>query len=203
MRSSPRGATTASSRSRGRTSCTAPKCILYYTFVKSSKPHLGKYNVMQKATYMFFVPLLITQAFTGFSLVVTPFIFGYSPRDLLAGLVAWSVPGLDRPRRMVRAHPALRDHWLFIILTTMHAYLSFTEDFPAIRDFFGVFRFPRGERCPWPESQGGPSHAQEPATAVSAVTQIRPPQPETAGEVSSPGALRSGQAGRPAPGDIE
>ncbi|MDZ4064560.1 MAG: cytochrome b/b6 domain-containing protein, partial [Coriobacteriia bacterium] len=30
---------------------TAPKVILYYIFVKRSKPHLGKYNVMQKATY--------------------------------------------------------------------------------------------------------------------------------------------------------
>ena len=37
---------------------TAPQVILYYIFVKKSKPHLGKYNVMQKATYIVFVPLL-------------------------------------------------------------------------------------------------------------------------------------------------
>ena len=65
---------------------TAPKVILYYIFVKPSKPHLGKYNVMQKGTYILFVPLLIVQAFTGFSLLtqVIP-VINMSPRELLVG----------------------------------------------------------------------------------------------------------------------
>ena len=29
-------------------------------------------------------------------------------------------------------------NWLFIILTTIHVYLSVTEDFPAFLDFFGM-----------------------------------------------------------------
>ena len=29
-------------------------------------------------------------------------------------------------------------NWLFIVLTTIHVYLSVTEDFPAFLDFFGL-----------------------------------------------------------------
>ena len=54
---------------------TAPKVILYYIFVKPSKPHLGKYNVMQKSTYIIFVPLLIVQAITGLALLTVPIPF--------------------------------------------------------------------------------------------------------------------------------
>ncbi len=117
---------------------TAPKVILYYTFVKNSKPHLGKYNVMQKGTYTLFVPLLILQAYTGFALVADQFIFGYSPRDLLLGWWLGALVGsTDLAGWYARtAHYVIT--WLFIILTTIHAYLSMTEDFPAFQSFFGL-----------------------------------------------------------------
>ncbi len=117
---------------------TAPKVVLYYIFVKSSKPHLGKYNVMQKGTYTLFVPLMILQAYTGFALVATPMIFGYSPREvLLSWWLGALVGSTDLAGWYARtAHYII--NWLFIILTTVHAYLSMTEDFPAFQSFFGL-----------------------------------------------------------------
>ncbi|PKQ15037.1 MAG: hypothetical protein CVT67_11235 [Actinobacteria bacterium HGW-Actinobacteria-7] len=111
---------------------TAPKVILYYIFVKSSKPHLGKYNVMQKGTYTIFVPLLIIQAITGLMLfrVGIPFA-GTSLYALSAGVIG--ATGIFWVRT---THYII--NWLFIILTTIHVYLSVTEDFPAFLDFFGM-----------------------------------------------------------------
>ncbi|MCL4554250.1 MAG: cytochrome b/b6 domain-containing protein [Actinobacteria bacterium] len=115
-----------------------PKVILYYTFIKSSKPHLDKYNVMQKATYTLFVPLLILQAYTGFALVTTPLIAGTSPRDWLVGWWLGAILGsTDLAGWYMRIlHYII--NWLFIILTTVHVYLSVSEDFPAFLNFFGL-----------------------------------------------------------------
>lgn len=117
---------------------TAPKVILYYIFVKPSKPHLGKYNVMQKGTYIAFAPLLIIQAFTGFALVTQPILFGYSPRDVLVGWWLGALVGsVDLAGWYARiVHYIV--NWLFIIFTTIHVYLSVTEDFPAFLNFFGL-----------------------------------------------------------------
>lgn len=117
---------------------TAPKVVLYYIFVKPSKPHLGKYNVMQKGTYILFLPLMLIQAFTGFSLVVTPFLFGLSPRDILLG---WNLGALVGSTDLAGWYMRITHYvinWLFIILTTIHAYLSMTEDLPAFLNFFGL-----------------------------------------------------------------
>jgi Ni/Fe-hydrogenase 1 B-type cytochrome subunit len=123
--------------------CSAPTCAQYYLFVKRSKPHLCKYNVMQKATYLLFIPMILLQAFTGFALIVEPFIFGYSPRDLLVGWWLGALLGsTDLAGWYARTVHYLLT-WGFIILTTVHAYLCMTEDFPAVVDFFGVLRRPR------------------------------------------------------------
>ena len=116
---------------------TAPKVILYYIFVKPSKPHLGKYNVMQKGTYTLFVPLLILQAITGFMLwrLQIPFT-DTSLQALSAGLIGATGIWAIRTTHYVI-------NWLFIILTTIHVYLSVTEDFPAFLDFFGLGAFDR------------------------------------------------------------
>ncbi len=118
---------------------TAPKVILYYIFVKPSKPHLGKYNVMQKMTYSIFVPLLIAQAFTGLALLTmrVPLV-NASPRELLVGWWLGAMLGsVDMAGWWMRtAHYLI--NWLFIVLTTIHVYLSVTEDFPAFMDFFGL-----------------------------------------------------------------
>jgi len=111
---------------------TAPKVILYYIFVKPSKPHLGKYNIMQKGTYILFVPLLIVQAITGLMLwrLMLP-IVDVSFQQLVAGLIGAS--GVWWVRTV---HYLI--NWLFIVLTTIHVYLSVTEDLPAFLDFFGL-----------------------------------------------------------------
>ena len=117
---------------------TAPQVVMYYAFIKKSKPHLGKYNVMQKATYISFVPLLFLQAFTGFALITNEFIFGFSPRDLLVG---WWLGPLVGGTALAGAYARIAHYivnWLFIILTTIHAYLSMTEDLPAFLSFFGL-----------------------------------------------------------------
>jgi Ni/Fe-hydrogenase 1 B-type cytochrome subunit len=118
---------------------TFPQVALYYIFVKKSKPHLGKYNVMQKGTYIIFVPLLIIQAITGFALLTMriPFIH-LSPRDLIVGWWLGALLGsTDLAGWFARtAHYII--NWLFIILTTVHVYLSVTEDFPAFLSFFGL-----------------------------------------------------------------
>jgi Ni/Fe-hydrogenase b-type cytochrome subunit len=127
---------------------TAFQVIQYYIFIKPSKPHLGKYNVMQKGTYIIFVPLLILQAFTGLALLTftIPYtaglnVFGHvgiTPRDLMVGWWLGAMVGsIDLAGWYARtAHYFI--NWLFIILTTIHVYLSVTEDFPAFLDFFGL-----------------------------------------------------------------
>lgn len=111
---------------------TAPKVILYYIFVKPSKPHLGKYNIMQKGTYILFVPLLIVQAITGLMLwrLMLP-IVDVSFQQLVAGLIGASGVWWVRTTHYLI-------NWLFIVLTTIHVYLSVTEDLPAFLDFFGL-----------------------------------------------------------------
>ena len=84
---------------------TAPKVILYYIFVKPSKPHLGKYNVMQKGTYILFVPLLIVQAITGLHLCWR--MPSRSSARASTQLVARRLHRLDRPGVLVGAHGAL------------------------------------------------------------------------------------------------
>jgi Ni,Fe-hydrogenase I cytochrome b subunit len=146
---------------------TMPKVILYYIFVKSSKPHLGKYNVMQKATYTIFAPLLMIQAYTGFALLTAPFMFGYSPRYLLLGGWLPFVESVDLIGWYARtAHYAV--NWLFIILTTIHVYLSVSEDFPAFLNFFGLSAFDRENTSPVDHGEHGDhGHAPSPALADS------------------------------------
>lgn len=135
---------------------TAPQVILYYIFVKPSKPHLGKYNVMQKATYISFAPLLMIQAVTGFMLwrLQLP-IVDVSVQQLAASLVG--AAGIWWARTI---HYII--NWLFIILTTIHVYLSVTEDFPAFLDFFGLGALDKRSA-----HGGGHGHHEEPAGAYA------------------------------------
>ena len=151
---------------------TAPKVVLYYIFVKPSKPHLGKYNVMQKGTYIIFVPLLILQAFTGLSMLTFTIPFtaslstfghaGITPQDLLLGWWLGTMVGsVDLAGWYMRtAHYLI--NWLFIVLTTIHVYLSVTEDFPAFLDFFGLGWTVRHEDD---SALGQPGYEESPALA--------------------------------------
>ncbi|HET6351436.1 MAG TPA: cytochrome b/b6 domain-containing protein [Coriobacteriia bacterium] len=144
---------------------TAPKVILYYIFIKPSKPHLGKYNVMQKGTYILFVPLLIVQALTGLALwrlqlpIVDKSLYTLTAGFVGAGGIFWLRTG----------HYLV--NWLFIILTTIHVYLSVTEDFPAFLDFFGLGFLDRGSNGGHDHDEHGDDHdanAPEPAPIYSA-----------------------------------
>jgi Ni/Fe-hydrogenase 1 B-type cytochrome subunit len=140
---------------------TAPKVILYYIFVKPSKPHLGKYNVMQKGTYTLFVPLLILQAITGFMLWRLQFpLVDVSLQQLFAGLIG--ATGIWWVRTV---HYII--NWLFIILTTIHVYLSVTEDFPAFLDFFGLGMFDKRSASKHGEHGDDHGHGHEPAAAYA------------------------------------
>lgn len=115
-----------------------PGVLLYYSFISDKKPHTAKYNVMQKMAYDMFLGMMLLQAFTGFSLLTQPILFGASPRYVLlnwtiAPLVGGSVALAGAYMRVL--HYILT--WLFIVLTTIHVYLSATEDIPVTKDFFG------------------------------------------------------------------
>jgi Ni/Fe-hydrogenase 1 B-type cytochrome subunit len=145
---------------------TMPKVILYYIFVKPSKPHLGKYNVMQKATYTMFLPLLIIQAFTGLALLT--YNIPFTTITIREALLGWNlalipaVGSVDLAGWISRtAHYII--NWLFIILTTIHAYLSITEDLPAFLTFFGLSALAEHDE----EEHGHGDHATEPAPALA------------------------------------
>ncbi|MBW6469307.1 MAG: cytochrome b/b6 domain-containing protein [Coriobacteriia bacterium] len=110
----------------------------FYAYLSNYKPHTAKYNVMQKLVYNVFLYLMFLQAFTGFALVTAPFIFGYSPRDLLVGWWLGALLGsADLAGWWARiAHYVI--NWLFIIMVTAHVYLSATVDIPCTLDFFGI-----------------------------------------------------------------
>lgn len=113
--------------------------IMYYTYLSNKKPHVAKYNVMQKGSYQFFLILMVLQAFTGFALLTFKLpILGVTPRFALVGWWLGSLVGsTDLAGWYARtAHYII--NWLFIILTTVHVYLSATEDIPVTLDFFGL-----------------------------------------------------------------
>jgi Ni,Fe-hydrogenase I cytochrome b subunit len=112
----------------------------YYAFLSNKKPHTAKYNVMQKGTYLVFALFMVMQAFCGFALLEfwkVP-LLNITPSALLLGW--WLAPmagGLAMAVAWMRIlHYVLT--WMFIIITTIHMYLSATEDIPVTLDFFGL-----------------------------------------------------------------
>lgn len=112
--------------------------LAYYGYFSDNKPHVAKYNVLQKMSYNLFLYMMIIQAFTGFALVTVPIVFGLSPRDLLVGWWLGPLAGsTDLAGWGVRTvHYIL--NWLFIIMTTVHFYLAMAVDVPCMLDFFGL-----------------------------------------------------------------
>lgn len=113
---------------------TALLVVSYYIFLvpPERKPHFSKYNVMQKCVYMAFAPMLMIQAVTGFMLWRLNFpIVDASLYSLFAGLVGANGIWWARTVHYIM-------NWLFIIFTTIHVYLSLSEDFPAFLNFFGL-----------------------------------------------------------------
>lgn len=113
--------------------------LAYYGYFSNEKPHVAKYNVLQKVSYNLFLYMMIAQAFTGLALLkftiplagitVSQALIGWWLGPLVgsASLALWIV-------RML--HYIL--NWLFIIMTTIHLYLAASADVPCALDFFGL-----------------------------------------------------------------
>jgi Ni/Fe-hydrogenase 1 B-type cytochrome subunit len=111
----------------------------FYAYLSNKKPHVAKYNVMQKGTYLMFFALMIVQAFTGLALLTMRIpLIGMSPRDMLVGWWLGALVGsTDLAGWYMRTiHYII--NWVFILVTTIHVYLSATIDIPVTMDFFGI-----------------------------------------------------------------
>lgn len=147
--------------------------VMYYAFIKPSKPHLDKYNIMQKAVYIAFAPMLALQALTGFALLefwnipLTRFIPG-GPFTMSQAILGWNVGALVGDLALVVAWTRVIHYtlnWLFIIFTTIHVYLSVSEDFPAFLNFFGLAFLDRNHKEHAAEGHEGSGHEPQPAMA--------------------------------------
>jgi Ni/Fe-hydrogenase 1 B-type cytochrome subunit len=115
--------------------------LKYYGYMSNNKPHVAKYNVLQKFSYLLFLVLMVVQAFSGLALLTQTIpLINASPRDLLVGWWLGPLAGsTDLAGWGVRTvHYIL--NWLFIIMTTVHFYLAMTVDVPCMLDFFGLKR---------------------------------------------------------------
>ena len=136
---------------------TALGVLKYYGYISDNKPHVAKYNVMQKMSYVLFLAMMVMQAITGLLIwrLQLPIIHVsiYSGTAALVGATGvWMI-------RMV--HYVL--NWGFIIMTTVHLYLAFSVDVPCALDFFGL------KELEVNEGAHGHGHAEEtPAFSTAA-----------------------------------
>ncbi|MHB8762249.1 MAG: Ni/Fe-hydrogenase, b-type cytochrome subunit [Coriobacteriia bacterium] len=86
----------------------------YYLFLRKTHPLGAKYNALQKATYLFWLVLIVLQAVTGFAIWT-------NTAEVLLPLT-YAVGGLDVMRMI---HYLIM--WVFIITTAVHVYLSIAE----------------------------------------------------------------------------
>lgn len=162
-----------------------PLTMLYYFFIKPSKPHLDQYNPLQKMTYGYaFAGMMPIQALTGFMLFFRNF---WSP--YVGGILG----GAANIVQMARiAHYAV--NWLLIIFTLIHIYLACTENFPAfLLYFFGIE--PEHHEAHGEHEEHGPAEHVPAATAHEAPADHFPAAehaPPAAAQVSQPEAGRVG-----------
>lgn len=88
--------------------------IKYYLFLRKSHPVGGKYNPLQKGTYLVWLLMIVLQGVTGFAL--------WTPTAALFGPLTVAVGGLGAMRAL---HYLIM--WLFIATTALHIYLSLAE----------------------------------------------------------------------------
>lgn len=100
--------------------------VKYYLFLRKSHPVGGKYNPLQKGTYMMWLLLIVLQAISGFALWVNTAAF-FAP-------LTYAIGGPDVMRFV---HYIIM--WLFIVTTLVHIYLSVAEaPWQAPLMFFGA-----------------------------------------------------------------
>jgi len=141
--------------------------LAYYGYFSNNKPHVAKYNVLQKLSYNLFLYMMIAQAFTGLALLRwnVPLINVTVSQAMIGWWLGSWVGSAALALWIVRiVHYIL--NWLFIIMTTIHLYLAATADVPCALDFFGL------EELKVVEGGHGHGHdtpATEPAPAPSAL----------------------------------
>ena len=111
--------------------------LAFYGYFSNNKPHVAKYNVLQKMSYNMFLYMMIIQAATGLCLVRYGIFWGVSPSQLLVGWWAGGVGGMALAMWVIRTiHYII--NWAFILMMTIHLYLAATVDVPCALDFFGM-----------------------------------------------------------------
>jgi Ni/Fe-hydrogenase 1 B-type cytochrome subunit len=149
--------------------------LAYYGYFSNNKPHVAKYNVMQKMSYLLFLGMMVLQIFTGFALVKQGIIFGASPRDIL--LSWWLGPLVGGPAAALWYARTLHYilNWGFLIMLTVHFYLAANEDLPCTLDFFGIKSMEtvdaHGDHDSEPDAGGHDGHDGIPQTVPGAVVE--------------------------------
>ena len=107
--------------------------IGYYLFVKKEYSHKGKYNALQKVSYVLIPIMIVFMAWTGFS-IYGPYMdnsFFQSSIELVGG-----------PMNMRIIHYFMM--WVFIIFTAIHAYLATIYGFSPAKMIFAWKESPKG-----------------------------------------------------------
>lgn len=100
--------------------------MVYYYFLRKTKPKTSKYNTWQKATYVIWTVVLWFQAIAGFALLWRYKPFWGSLNNMVGGLA-----------NMHAIHYLVM--WFFIFTSFFHLYLVLAEDFKAFMlMFFGI-----------------------------------------------------------------
>ncbi len=95
--------------------------VKYYLFLRKTHPRTGKFNSLQKGTYVFWAFLLLFQGYTGFAI--------YGPTYDLP-FFAWGTGMVGGLMAMRTIHYLIM--WVFILTTLVHVYLSVAEDVDAV-----------------------------------------------------------------------
>lgn len=113
--------------------------LAYYGYFSNQKPHVAKYNVLQKMSYNLFLYMMIAQAFTG--LAILRWELPLANLTVSQALVGWWLGMLVGGSAMALEYMRIFHYilnWLFIIMTTVHLYLAASVDVPCALDFFGL-----------------------------------------------------------------
>ena len=136
--------------------------LAFYGYFSNNKPHVAKYNVLQKLSYNMFLYMMILQPLTGLALLTrkVPYVNVTVSQAMIGWNIGVMVGSASFALWIVRTvHYVL--NWAFILMTTIHLYLAGHVDAPVVLDFFGVQELQLVE---------GHGHDDVPATPAPAET---------------------------------
>jgi Ni/Fe-hydrogenase b-type cytochrome subunit len=112
-----------------------PKWIAYYLFLRKTRPHVVKYNPLQKLTYVLLFPLgILVMALSGFAM--------FEPTAGAMGWFAALLGGLNGVRLL-----HYLTMWVLIVFFMIHLYLVIVED-PAEAAIMLTHSVPSSMRVP-------------------------------------------------------